>query len=33
MVQLRGTRKGLLPRVIPRKKVNISLILIHLLLD
>jgi len=33
MVLLRGTRKCLWPRVIPRKKVKISLILIHLLLD
>jgi hypothetical protein len=33
MVLLRGTRQGLWPRVIPRKKVKISSILIHLLLD
>jgi len=33
MVQLRGTRQGLWLRVIPKKKVKISLILIHLLLD
>ena len=33
MVILRGTRQGLWPRVIPKKKVKISSILIHLLLD
>jgi hypothetical protein len=33
MVQLIGTRQCLWPRVIPRKKVKISSILIHLLLD
>ena len=33
MVLLRDIRQGLWPRVIPRKKVKISLILIHLLLD
>ena len=33
MVLLRDTRQGLQPRVIHRKKVKISLILIHMLLD
>jgi hypothetical protein len=33
MVLLISTRQGLWPRVIPKRKANISLMLIHLLLD
>jgi hypothetical protein len=33
MVLLTSTRQGLWPRVIPKRKTKISLILIHLLLD